>query len=104
MTNRVTWPKALPLNNFLKYLIVFLITFPIFGQGYYNDYSPYKYTFKSAFEQYNNGNYKKAEIILAKISPIEKEYYNEEIALLSMRVKYRLNDYLASKEIGRSLL
>ncbi len=104
MTNRVTWPKASPLNNFLKYLIVFLITFPIFGQGNYNDYSPYKYTFKSAFEQYNNGNYKKSEIILAKISPIERGYYSEEIALLSMRVKYRLNDYLASKEIGRSLL
>ena len=104
MTNRVIWPKVLPLNNSKKYLIIFLITFPLFGQINDSDYSRPKYVFRSAVEQYNNGNYKEVDIILEKISPAEKEYFGEEIALLSMRVKYRLNDYFSSKEIGRSLL
>ncbi len=104
MTNRVIWPKVLPLNNSKKYLIIFLITFPLFGQISDSDYSRPKYAFRSAVEQYNNGNYKEVDIILEKISPAEKEYFGEEIALLSMRVKYRLNDYFSSKEIGRSLL
>jgi hypothetical protein len=95
---------VLPLNNSKKYLIIFLITFPLFGQINDSDYSRPKYVFRSAVEQYNNGNYKEVDIILEKISPAEKEYFGEEIALLSMRVKYRLNDYFSSKEIGRSLL
>lgn len=104
MTNRAIWPKASPLSNSIKYLIIFLISFPLLGQVSDSDYSRQKYTFKSAFEQYNNGNYKEAEIILEKISPTEKDYFSEEITLLSMRVKYRLDDYQMSKEIGRSLL
>ncbi|MBU0528444.1 ABC transporter substrate-binding protein, partial [bacterium] len=55
-------------------------------------------------EKYNNGNYEEAEIILEKISPFEKEYFSEEITLLTMKIKYRLNDYRMSKEIGKSLL
>lgn len=104
MTNRAIWPKASPLSNSIKYLIIFLISFPLLGQVSDSDYSRQKYTFKSAFEQYNNGNYKEVEIILEKISPTEKDYFSEEITLLSMRVKYRLDDYQMSKEIGRSLL
>jgi hypothetical protein len=104
LTNRVTWPKASLLNNLQKYLIISLITFPGFGQVSDSDYSRPKYIFKSAVEQYNNGHYAEAEFILGKISPVEKEYFSEEITLLSMRLKYRLNDYQISKEIGKSLL
>ncbi len=104
MTNRATWPKALPLNNLLKYFLIFLITFPIFGQVSDKTYSRSNSTFKSAVEQYNKGNYKDAELILEKISPVEKGYFSEELAFFSMRVKYRLNDYFACREIGKSLL
>lgn len=98
MINRVTWLKALPLNNLKKYLIIFLITFPLLGQSHDS------YTFKKAVKQYNIGNYEGADKILNNISPYEKDYFNEAIALLTMRVKYRLNDYRLSKEIGNSLL
>ena len=104
MTNRVTWLKVLQLNNFIKYLIIFLITFPIFGQVNNNDYSRPENTFKSAVEEYNDANYKEADLIIDNISAYEKKYFSEEIILLSMRVKYRLSDYDASKEIGKSLL
>ncbi len=104
MTNRVTWPKASPLNNLQKYLIISLITFSGFGQVTDSDYSRSKYIFKNAVEQYNTGHYAEAEFILEKISPVEKEYFSEEITLLSMRLKYRLNDYQTSKEIGKLLL
>ena len=104
LTNHATWLKASPLNNLLKYLIIFLITFPIFGQKGDSDYLRPQYIFKSAVEQYNNGHYAEAGIILEKISPAEKDYFSEEITLLSMRVKYRLDYYQMSKEIGKSLL
>jgi len=92
------------LNNLIKYLIIFLITFPIFGQVNNSDYSPPENTFKSAVEEYNNANYKEADLIIENISAYEKKYFSEEIILLSMRVKYRQNDYSLSKEIGKSLL
>ncbi|MEE8341773.1 MAG: ABC transporter substrate-binding protein, partial [Candidatus Neomarinimicrobiota bacterium] len=98
------WPKASPLNKLQKYLIISLITFSCFGQVTDSDYSRPKYIFKNAVEQYNNGLYEEAEFILEKISPVEKEYFSEEITLLSMRLKYRLNDYQTSKEIGKLLL
>ena len=104
MTNRVTWQKALLLSNTRKYLFIFLITFPLFGQAREGDYLQNNYTFKSAVKQYNTGNYEDADNILNNISISEKDYFAEEIALLSMRVKYRLNDYRSSKEIGKSLL
>ncbi len=104
LTNRATWPKASPLNNSIKYLIIFLITFPIFGQVYDNNYSRPKYTFKSAVEQYNDGYYEDVDLILTNLSTAEKDYFSEDIALLSMRVKYYLNNYQISKEIGKSLL
>ena len=86
------------------YLIIFLITIPLLGQTYDSDYLQNNYTFKSAVKQYNTGNYEDADNILNNISFSEKEFYAEEIVLLSMRVKYRLNDYRSSKEIGKSLL
>jgi len=104
LTNRVTWQKALLLSNTRKYLFIFLITFPLFGQAREGDYLQNNYTFKSAVKQYNTGNYEDADNILNNISISEKDYFAEEIALLSMRVKYRLNDYRSSKEIGKSLL
>jgi ABC-type branched-subunit amino acid transport system substrate-binding protein len=104
LTNRATWPKASPLNNSIKYLIISLITFPIFGQVYDNNYSRPKYTFKSAVEQYNDGYYEDVDLILTNLSTAEKDYFSEDIALLSMRVKYYLNNYQISKEIGKSLL
>jgi outer membrane protein assembly factor BamD (BamD/ComL family) len=104
LTNRVTWLKALPLNNSIKYLIIFLVTFPIFGQTNDWNYSRPKYTFKRAVDQYNKGNYKDADLIMENISLAEKDYFNEEITLLSMRVKYRLNDYQMSKDLGKLFL
>jgi ABC-type branched-subunit amino acid transport system substrate-binding protein len=104
LTNRAIWPKASPLNNFIKYLIIFLITFPIFGQVNDYNYSRPKYTFRSAVEQYNDGYYEDVDLILMNLSTAEKDYFSEDIALLSMRVKYYLNNYQMSKEIGKSLL
>lgn len=104
MTNRATWPKALPLNNLLKYFLIFLITFPVFGQVSDKTYSRSNPIFKSAVDQYNKGNYKDAEQILEKIYPAEKSYFSEELAFLSMRIKYRLNDYFTCREIGKQLL
>ena len=103
-TNRVIWPKVLLLNNLKNYFIIFLITFPLLGQARNGDYSQDSYTFKKAVKQYNIGNYEGADKILNNISSSEKYYFKEEIDLLSMRVKYRLNDYRSSKEIGKSLL
>ena len=102
-TNRVIWPKVLLLNNLKNYFIIFLITFPLLGQARNGDYSQDSYTFKKAVKQYNIGNYEGADKILNNISSSEKYYFKEEIDLLSMRVKYRLNDYNYSKEIGKSL-
>jgi len=104
LTNRVIWQKASLLSKSIIYLFIFLIAFPLFGQTYDSDYSQNNYTFKSAVKQYNTGNYEDADNILNNISFSEKEYFAEEIALLSMRVKYRLNDFISSKEIGKSLL
>lgn len=104
MTNRVTWLKALLLSNSIKYLIIFLVTFPLFGQTNDWNYSRPKYTFKRAVEAYNKGNYKDADLIMEKISLAEKDYFGEEITLLSMRVKYHLSDYQMSKDLGKSLL
>ena len=92
------------LNNLLKYFLIFLITFPIFGQISDKTYSRSNSTFKSAVEQYNKGNYKDAELILERISSVDKGYFSEELAFFSMRVKYSLNDYFACREIGKSLL
>ena len=104
MINRVTWPKALLLNNLLKYFLIFLITFPIFGQISDKTYSRSNSTFKSAVEQYNKGKYKDEELILERISSVDKGYFSEGLAFFSMRVKYSLNDYFACREIGKSLL
>ncbi len=104
MISLVTWQKVSLLSKSRIYLIIFIIAFPLLGQTYDSDYLQNNYTFKSAVKQYNTGNYENADIILNNISASEKEYFSEEIALLSMRVKYRLNDYQMGKEIGKSLL
>ncbi len=62
------------------------------------------YTLQIAVEKYNAGKYTEAEMILERLSPSEKEQSHTEIALLNMKIKYRLNDYHMSKEIGKSLL
>ncbi len=103
-TSLVIWQKVLQLSNPSKYLVIFLLTFPLLGQSRTDDFSQNNYTFKIAVKQYNVGNYENADKILEKISFSEREYFKEEIALLSMRVKYRLDDYGSSKEIGQSLL
>jgi len=95
---------VLLLNNLTKYLIGFLIVVPIFGQINDRGNSRSINIFRAAVEEYNNANYKEADLIINNISAYEKKYFSEEIILLSMRVKYRLNDYSASKEIGKSLL
>jgi tetratricopeptide (TPR) repeat protein len=95
---------VLLLNNLTKYLIGFLIVVPIFGQINNSSNSRSINIFRAAVEEYNNANYKEADLIINNISAYEKKYFSEEIILLSMRVKYRLNDYSASKEIGKSLL
>ncbi len=92
------------LNNLTKYLIGFLIVVPIFGQINDSGNSRSINIFRAAVEEYNNANYKEADLIINNISAYEKKYFSEEIILLSMRVKYRLNDYSASKELGKSLL
>ncbi len=104
LTSLVTWQKVSLLSNPRKYLVIFLITFPLFGQVQEDAFMPNNYTFKIAVKQYNAGNYENADKILEKISSFEKDYFKEDIALLAMRVKYRLNDYRSSKEIGQSLL
>ena len=104
LTNLVIWQKVSLLNNLIKYLIIFLFTIQLFSQGRNSDNSQNYYTFKKAVKQYNTGNYQDADEILGKISPSEKEYFEQEISLLSMRVKYRLNHFQSSKEIGKSLL
>ena len=104
LTNLVIWQKVSLLNNLIKYLIILLFTIQLFGQGRNSDNSQNYYTFKKAVKQYNIGNYQDADEILGKISPSEKEYFEQEISLLSMRVKYRLNHFQSSKEIGKSLL
>ncbi len=104
MTNRATWLKVSPLNDLLTYFLIILITFPVFGQVSDKTYSRSNPIFKSAVDQYNKGNYKDAEQILEKIYPAEKSYFSEELAFFSMRIKYRLNDYFACREIGKQLL
>ncbi len=104
LTSLVTWQKVSLLSNSRKYLVIFLITFPLVGQVQDDAFMQNNYTFKIAVKQYNAGNYENADKILEKISSFEKDYFKEEIALLTMRVKYRLNDYRSSKEIGQSLL
>ena len=104
LINLVIWQKVLLLNNSIKYLIILLFTIQLFGQRRNIDNSQNYYTFKKAVKQYNTGNFQDADEILGKISPSEKEYFEQEISLLSMRVKYRLDDLQSSKEIGKILL
>ena len=104
MTNLATWQKVSLLNNSFKYLFIFLIFFPLPGQTSDNGDSQNDFTFQAAVKQYNAGNYENTDNILEKISSSENDYFKDEITLLSMRVKYRLNDYRSSKEIGKSLL
>ncbi|MEE8341148.1 MAG: ABC transporter substrate-binding protein [Candidatus Neomarinimicrobiota bacterium] len=92
------------MNNSIKYLLIFLIIVPLFGQTRDWKYSRPKYTFKRAVDRYNKGKYSESDDILQKISTSEKDYFREDIALLSMRIKYHLNDYQMSKEVGKSLL
>ena len=102
--NLEIWQKVLLLNNSIKYTLILIFTASMFGQGRNNDNSQNYYTFKKAVKQYNAGNYQDADEILGKIFPTEKEYFEQEITLLSMRVKYRLDDFQSSKEIGKSRL
>jgi len=95
---------VLLLNNLIKYLISFIVVVPIFGQVNDSDNSRFKNVFRVAVEEYNNANYEEADLLIENISAYDKKYFSEEIILLSMRVKYRLNDYSASKDIGKSLL
>jgi len=78
------------------------MTFPLFGQ--ISAISQDKYTFREAVNEYNNANYNATDLIIENISSYDKKYFREEIALLSMRVKYRLNNYSVSNEIGKILL
>jgi len=77
---------------------------PLIGQTNAGIYQQEPYTLQIAVEKYNKGNYNEADMILERLSPFEKSQSHQEIALLNMRIKYRLNDYHMSKEIGMSLL
>ncbi len=74
------------------------------GQTVGNNNQQNIYTLQSAVEKYNSGKYKEAETILEQLVLSEKEEFLPEIRLLDMKIKYRLNDYTVSKEIGKSFL
>ena len=105
MINHVIWQRASLLNN-RKLLAFFLaICFiPLFGQQGGSVYNPVKFSFSQAVALYNDGNYEQSSRILDSLTPAQKRANAQGVGILSMKLKYYLEDYQGAQQIGQSLI